>query len=86
MRAASIESTVLWMRQRASQGVAVAALVGRAVAVAAVLAVGARDGVADGTAEGDADEIVLGAGVGDAAVVPAQPARRTTRRPLMSAR
>ena len=87
MRAWSMDSMLPWMRQRASQSAAVAVLVGRAVEVAAGLAVGAREAQADGAADGDADTIVLGAGVGDAAVVTgAQPAMRTTRRPLTNAR
>jgi hypothetical protein len=79
MRPESIESTVLCMRQRASQGVAVAALVGRAVGVGDAVRVGAADG------DGAIDAAVVG--VGEAVVAPvAQPAITTTRRALRSAR
>jgi len=79
MRAASIESTVLWMRQRASHGVAVAVLVGRAV--------GGGDAAADGAADGDGATDAAVVGVGEIVVAPVeQPAIRTTRRALRSAR
>ena len=89
MRAASIESTLLWTRQRASRWQALAVLVGCAVAVAAALAVGATDGAADGDVDASVVAVATGDAVGaeDAVVAPVpQAATRMTMRPLRSAR
>jgi hypothetical protein len=87
MRAGSIESTLVWMRQRASRWHVVS--VGCAVAVAAAVAVAVVVALAptDGSGDGAADATVGDAGAGDALVAPVpQPAMRTARRPLRSAR
>jgi hypothetical protein len=71
---------LVWMRQRASHG-------GAAVGVGDGRAVGVEDAATEGAAENDGVADVAVVTAGDAVVAPVeQPAKRTARRALRSAR